>query len=416
MTDLRLALSASEPDVWSFPATHYEAVETLELADDFGDPLGDATSRTGIVVTDASFTLPYNAAADVYQQDILDDLLFSGTRLQSPSGLVTLTTSVIAYDGEIDLPSSTQTITANSPWNQIKDIAVSHLSTEALTISNFVDVQIDTGADPTAHVIDVEAAKRGSITALGSAEDVNVAYLSNEYSWSNTFNVTLGNGTNSFDMAPLLPYFAARVPSLTPMTFNTATQKTLLQLDTGDGQNSITTRECSASIHLGAGVNTVEMWDGHNEVWTSGGRDEISIFSRSPILTAGVATDIGTDLIHVGIEAASVFLDDTYLATMPTTTIEIAATPADRTAPVTTEISYGHYASGLQYGAYSGGDWTHLTIDLHGFAAGSHLSLLQQPIDGYSILSVQDAATGTLRVLDLTGGAPSLNQLHIVWS
>lgn len=415
MTVLRLALSATMPGTWTSHATSYHYTDTIGPADTYGTPVGNPATQMQATVNAGAATLPYAAKNGVYEQQVLTQVDFGGTKLQADSGLVTINsyTNLYGLEGD-DYPGYLQTIVANGPWNLIKDIAVSTLSSQALTIRNFVDVQVDTGTDMSAHLIDIEDAKRGTIVAVGSQEAVTINYLSNEYAWSNTFQVRLGDGSNHLVMGPLGLY-PGLINPLTPMTFNTAPQHTLLQLQTGNGQNVVDTRECSASINLGHGSNTVSMLDGHNEIWSGGGTDTISIASHAAGETIGVDTDIGIDMIHLSAGLETVFLDDTNRATMPHTSVELTALPVGIIAPAAT-IWYGHGASGNMTLPFAGGDWSHLTLDLHGFSAGSHVSLVQHAANGYSALSVQDTHTGATRVVDLVGAAPPLSALHLVWN
>ena len=409
MTTLRLALSAAFPGTWTAFATAYSYADTIGPADVYGNPAGAPASVTQSAATAASVTLPDAADDGDYEQQVFDTVSFGGTLLQSAAGLVTVISYTNLY-GLVtgDAPGTLQTITADGPWNLIKDIAVSSLSAQALTVNNFVDVNVNLGSDPVAHTIDIEDAKRGSVTAGDGSENLTLSYLSNEYSWSNTFTVTLGNGNNSVSMAPLGLYSVEQIQPLTPMQFNTAPQKSLLDLTVGDGTNRIQTEECSATIHLGNGADSLTLINGQNEVFLGGGADTVALYSDT---SAGgsSATVLNTDLLHLGSGNATVFLYDTDAATMPEATIDVSAPQAGMSYGAS-EVFYGHYSPS---NSFVGGDWSHLTLNLQGFSPGSTFTVSARPYENYSTLTVQDASSHLVRSVALIGGAPTASELHV---
>jgi hypothetical protein len=328
--------------------------------------------------------------------------------MSNAAGLVT----VVNYQDLYGLstggaPATLQSITADGAWNQIKDAWVTDVTTDALTVTNFVDTDVDTG-DTAEHTIDIEDAKRGNIVALGQT-NLTIHYLSNEYTWSNEFDVNLGDANNVVFVAPAtLP--EASVVTLQPMTFNSAPQGTLIKLAVGNGNNEIITQEASSNIHLGNGNNTVSVTDGNHNIWLGDGSTTVTVQSNPQIPSiTPLATAVGSDAIYLGSGGAAILLSDDNLATMPQTSVVVPEIPGSSSALPVVMIQYGH----LSYpdDQLIGGDWSHLSIDFTGFAPGSTLNLFNE--SGSQALVATDPVDHAARVITLEGGMPTLAQLHI---
>ncbi len=77
--------------------------------------------------------------------------------------------STITVDSEFFHPDavpgvSMQGIQLDSPWNSIKDIEVTSISSAALDVSGFVDTVINPPNDNNAREVTIEYAKRGAVT------------------------------------------------------------------------------------------------------------------------------------------------------------------------------------------------------------------------------------------------------------
>jgi hypothetical protein len=407
MTMLSLSLTASFPGVWELPASLYRTVTTVAPADPYGNPTGDSTSETIADLETMSLDIGGSVQYSTMQQILLTDLWFDGTAMSNAAGLVT----VVNYqdiDGLDPAPVTSQSITADGAWNQIKDASVTHVTTDALTVTNFVDTDVDTG-DTAAHSIDIEDAKRGNIVALGQT-NLTIHYLSNEYTWSNEFDVNLGDANNIVFVAPATLPEAASVVTLQPMTFNSAPQDTLINLSVGNGNNEIITQEASANIHLGSGNDTVSVTDGNHNIWLGDGSTTVTVESNPQIPSiTPLATAVGSDAIYLGSGGAAIFLSDDNLATMPQTTVVVPEIPGSSSALPVVMIQYGH----LSYpdDQLIGGDWSHVSIDFTGFAPGSTLNLFNE--SGSQALVATDPVDHAARVITLEGGMPTLAQLHI---
>jgi hypothetical protein len=229
-------------------------------------------------------------------------------------------------------------------------------------------------------------------------------------------------GNLHLNVKPMNSVAAAAVEPLTPMTFNTAPQRTVINVDVGNGTgfHVINTEEVSANVHLGPGTTTLNMVDGHNEVWTGTGVSRIDISSRSVFSGPGLATDIGSDLIHFQANSGTVFLDDATKATEPTTTLELTASLSNSaTAPLVAVIS-GHWTGANQTGTLVVGDLSHLTLAFHGFGASHHLNYASSSLPGTStpgtLLTATDPTRASSFSVLLEYQHVGAGQVHVLWT
>jgi hypothetical protein len=78
----------------------------------------------------------------------------------------------------------TLNISLDAAWNTGKDIEVTQLDCYGLTVNGFVDTCVGAVGDDMSHDITVIGAKRGAIDLRNGNNNVNIQYLSNEYTWS----------------------------------------------------------------------------------------------------------------------------------------------------------------------------------------------------------------------------------------
>lgn len=401
MTVLRLSLTSTSPGIWALPATYFGGTDVVSTEDIYGNAAGTLSAAS---VLASAGSLDLGGVLDNRQDLSLTDLWFGGTHLHDAGGLVTVSSYTMQYG-----PADWQTVTADGPWNAIKNIDVSNVSADALAVSNFVDVHVETG-DTAAHTLDIEDAKRGAVTASGST-NLTIGFLSNEYTWSNTFDVSLGNGTNTLAFEPVTQAAAAGIATLEPTRFNTAPQDSLLDLTVGNGSNLIVTEEGSAHITLAGGADTVTMIDGDNVVRLGTGTATVSVLSNPP--APGLVAPITADALRLGTGYASILLSDANGATTPWTTIVVPRPVGPADTGAITFLRYGHDSAAAP-GGFAQGDWSHLTLYLEDFAPGSTLALRPQSGGGVQFVAT-DAADGLSRVLSPIDGPASLAAIHVVW-
>jgi hypothetical protein len=270
-----------------------------------------------------------------------------------------------------------ETIALDAPWNAIKNIAVSNLAAADLTISGFVDVKIDADDDD-AHSLHVEDAKRGEIVTGGGSDRVAVTYLSNEYVWSNLFVIETGDGDDEVLVQPETIAAASEIEASEPMTFNSDPQKTLVDIDTGAGD------------------------------------DLIEVNSTDEPTGAYVLGDIGTAWIDAGPGQDVIAIADGPRAVKATVAFGKGDSGSDAASGDT--LRYGRPADG----AFAGGDLAEIAIDLEGYAEGSTAELTRlgaAPEDAeHMLLTITDAADNHVDVINLYGAAmASASELDLHW-
>jgi hypothetical protein len=397
MATIRFALSAIAPGTGSFDQwdLNWTPTATQYQWSTNGGPL--TTLAAGAV------SLPGSVAA----VDSFNTLAFGGSMVSSPTPLVTVATG--AASG-----ASYQNITLDAVWNTIKDIEVSNLDTQALTVTGFVDTWIQAAGDNSDHVIEVDGAKRGEI-ALGNGNDtVGINFASNETSWSNIFLVNAGDGNDNITIQPESFAAIAAMPTPVGWVFNRTPQSTTALVTVGNGNDRVDL-ESSGVVQVGSGTDAITLVDGVHEVWLGSGNDTVAISSHDLQLpaTAAFSTQRDVNTIFFGSGHASVLIDDSAGNLTPLTNLVIGrgATGGgtDATADV---IRYGHVAGTT--GTFVGGDWSALSIELTGYSPGSTATLVNAPGGDHSDLVVQDAATGAVDMLALYGATPaSLAALHV---
>jgi hypothetical protein len=309
---------------------------------------------------------------------------------------------------------SHQSITMNASWNTIKDIEVTNVDTNVLTVSNFVDTWVSDAADEASRTVVVDGAKRGDI-ALGDGNDnVTVNYMSNESSWSNLFYVTLGNGNDSVTVNP--ESFAAIAATSKPAgwVFNQTPQATTAIISVGNGNDNVSL-DTSGVVQLGSGNDTVGLIDGAHVVYLGAGTDLVNISSHdlSQPATMAFSTQRDSDNVYVNSGHAAISINDSAGGTTPLTNLFISHDETGGGNPDL--ISYGH--TDTTTGQFVGGDFSALTLFLTGYSAGSTATLATGPSPGTELLKIQDALTGGIDTLVLQGAGPaSTAGLHLYFT
>lgn len=306
-----------------------------------------------------------------------------------------------------------ETIALDAPWNAIKNIAVSTLAAADLTVSGFVDVKIDAD-DGAARSLHLEDAKRGEIVTGGGSDRVAVTYLSNEYVWSNLFVIETGDGDDEVLVQPETIAAASEIGASEPMTFNSDPQKTLVDIDTGTGDDLVSLIEASGSIATGEGADRVSVRDGDTSISTGAGDDLIEVNSTDEPTGAYVLGDIGTAWIDAGPGQDVIAIADGPRAVKVTVAFGKGDSGSDAASGDT--LRYGRPADG----AFAGGDLAEIAIDLEGYAEGSTAELTRlgaAPEDAeHMLLTITDAADNHVDVINLYGAAiASASELDLHW-
>jgi hypothetical protein len=256
-----------------------------------------------------------------------------------------------------------------------------------------------------------------------------VNYLSNEYTWSNNFNIAVGDGNDTivvqpetfsamtgaapipWELNPVEGPFGPGTPLPAGWTFNTAPDKTTADITLGSGNNQLELQECSGTITAGSGDSNILLVDGHNNLTLGSGTAIVTMAAYNTAVPApfALATDRGSDTVQIGSGHADISIDDTMTFMTPLTTVTIThGQTGDNTADGPDDIRYGH-GNGSNF---VGGDWSALTLDLAGFSAGSSVTLTQ--VGDHTALTIQDAAGGAADVVNLYGAPLSgIAALHL---
>jgi hypothetical protein len=334
-------------------------------------------------------------------------LAFGPYTLTSPTPLVTED-----FTGPAGV--TTEDVTLNAPWNTIKDVEIKQLDSFSFGANGFVDTWIAAAADNNRHDVTVTGAKRGAIDLGSGNDDVLVYYRSNEYTWSNDFHISVGNGSDLIRVQPESFDHIASTPTPAGWKFNTVPDLTTASISLGSGNDTVETRECSATVAAGSGTTFISVVDGHNMLTLGSGTDMVLISTDRPELEGwAVATDRSSTTVLLGSGHADIWIDDTMQFMTPLTTIVVShgrtgAQAAGAPTDAADAIRYGHGSPN----EFVGGDWSALTFDLVGFSPGSSATLT--PANGHTELDVQDAAGGPADALNLYGIPPSsIAALHL---
>jgi len=280
--------------------------------------------------------------------------------------------NIVAIDSYLSTPSSgpsftEQDITMTWAWNSMKDIEITSVSPQVLTVTGFVDTWINAAAENNDHTISINDVKRGEV-ALGDGNDtllINVA--SNEYTWSNEFNVSIGNGNDTVSVQPEAYSVLANLAAPAGWTFNTAPQLTNADITVGNGNDTVALYEVSGTIQVGSGTDTIHVTDGNSTLWLGTGSDTVTISARNLTVPAPWACDtqVGSSTVNVGSGHADITIDDTTPALTPRTTLNfIHGETGGSTLATADAVHVGHVDTAS--GSFVAGDLTALVIDLAG--------------------------------------------------
>ena len=303
-------------------------------------------------------------------------------------------------------PYFEQVITLMSLWNSVKDIAITNLLADYLSVTGFVDTWINAPHDDKNHVIYVDAAKRGAV-ALGNGHNfLEVGFAANEYTWPSHFDIALGNGNSEISVHPELSSRLAQLRAPPGWRFNSAPQLTTADITVGDGENVITLAEASGTIHVGGGTDTINILDGNSTVWLGSGFASVKVQSAGIEArgTEAFDTQVGTSDIYAGSGYCDISIDNSIPALTPRTTLHFMRGGTGNGSPATADaVHLGHVAPIFQ--SFVGGDLAAVEMDFAGYSPGSTMTLDAANLDGKMVLRVHDAATGGVDRLALYGAA-----------
>jgi hypothetical protein len=197
----------------------------------------------------------YNAPGNGLNQTQIDPITWQPG---SPEHVGPVTTGYSFALGVSDIAA--ESFTLNAPWNTIKDIELAGwFDTDNLSLTGFVDTVIKDPWD-SGFNITVTSAKRGAIELANGDNIINVNYLSNEYARSNHFHIGVGNGNNTIEVHPddYVDYGPGSVTPVPPgWSFNTEPDQTTVGIALGSGNNTVELEECSGTITMGGGTNSI---------------------------------------------------------------------------------------------------------------------------------------------------------------
>jgi hypothetical protein len=288
-----------------------------------------------------------------------------------------------------------QDIKLTTGWNSVKDIEVSSISANILNVTGFVDTWINAPTDNAGHTVFIHDAKRGAV-ALGDGDDsvlINVA--SNEYTWSSTFDIVVGDGNDAVAVRPDDYSAMAELSAPAGYTFNSAPQLTTANVTVGNGDDAVTLMEVSGTIHVGNGNDTISITDGNSAIWLGSGNDTVTVSGENHFGAASFAYDLqpGALTVHFGIGQDDIFIDDLYGP--PVTTLRFMQGNTEGNAPdPTAVVRVGHYNPD---GSFAGGALeNYLFIDTSEFPWQDPWTLSQGPNPGEQLLQVHDSSTGSV--------------------
>jgi hypothetical protein len=409
MTTIRLGLSATSLGQtpgqpwdanWMPMMTGLAWIDSVLPAESSGFPLAGypALGTTFYTASGDSVDLPIDQTPDQYEQDLFINIAFSGA---------TTVSSGVSIDSFLSILTSGQSftqqdITLSTPWNSIKDIEVNNLSSQMLNVTGFVDTWIDAPADNNDHTISINDVKRGAV-ALGDGDDtllVNIA--SNEYTWSNHFAITAGDGNDTVYVIPEAYWVLARIAAPPGETFNSKPQLTTADITVGNGNDLVGLSEVSGTIHVGGGNDTINIVDGNSTIWLGVGNDTVNVGTYASAGPAAWADDtpIGTTTIHVGTGHADITIDDTRNSTtISYTTIDFIHGETGGSAPDV--IRYGH--TDPSTGIFVGGSLSAVVLNLIGYGTGAIAAVLPEPPGVPMTMTVSNPADGINDILTLYG-------------
>jgi hypothetical protein len=411
MTTISFGLSATFPGQtqgqpwdadWTALATALAWIDTV--TQEANGESAQPPDTTYNITNSESLDVPVQEAPGEFEQDTItvDYGTFSLAAAVSIVSLLTVPASGPEF--------TEQDITLNSPWNSIKDVEVSTISSQDLHVTGFVDTWINAPSDNSNHTVSIDEAKRGAV-ALGNGNvAIQIDVAANEYSWSSHFNVNVGNGNDIVNVMPEAFATLANLSAPAGWTFNKTPQLTTADITVGNGNDTIGLAEISGTVHVGSGNDTINISDGNSTVWLGAGSDSVVIntMNNGGLVPWAYDTQVGSSTIHVGAGQADITIDDTTPAWTPVTTIDfIHGETGGSTLGTADVIRYGHV--GPSIGEFVGGDLSALTIDLTGYSPGSTVSLGNTPPGAPMLLQIHDAATGSIDAVTLyagvTGGA-----------
>jgi len=299
-----------------------------------------------------------------------------------------------------------------SPWNSIKDIEISNLSSYSLEVWNFVDTWINAADDNSNHDIVLMGTKRG-VVALGDGSDtVQVNMMANEYTWASNFDIDTGNGNSTITVQPERKFEYVNSYFYAPAgwgPWNQSPQLMTANVTVGNGNNTVGLTEVSGTIQVGSGDDTINIIDGYHTLWLGAGNDTITI---GTLLNQGDAalvardTHDGTDVVHFARGHAVISVDDTYPIFTPSVTLDfIHGETGGSTLATADVVKFGRLDGGT--GNFVGGDLGALTINLMDYSPGSKATLITASAGNPMLLQIQDAATGSIDAIALYGGSPT---------
>jgi Ca2+-binding RTX toxin-like protein len=305
-----------------------------------------------------------------------------------------------------------------SPWNSIKDIEISNLSSYLLEVYRFVDTWINAADDNSNHDILLSGTKRG-VVALGDGNDtVQVNMIANEYTWPSNFDITTGNGNSTITVQPEQKFDYVSDYFYAPAgwgPWNQTPQLMTANVSVGNGNNTIGLTEVSGTIQVGSGDDTINITDGYHTLWLGAGNDTITI---GTLLNQGDAalvardTHDGTDIVHVASGHAVISIDDTYPIFTQSVTLDfIHGETGGSTLATADVVKFGHVDGGT--GDFVGDDLRSLTINLMDYSPGSKATLIAASAGNPMLLQIQDAATGSIDAIALYGSATSVAALNL---
>ena len=418
MTTISFGISATYPGQtqgsswdadWTALAT--ALAWTDSITPETSSPSSQPPATTYGTTTGSSADIPVEDTPNEFDQQTItiDYGAFSIPAAVSVVSLLTIPTGGTAF--------TEQDITLNAPWNSIKDVEVSNISSQYLHVTGFVDTWINAPNDNNNQNVAIDDAKRGDV-ALGNGNDaVQVDVAANEYSWSSHFEITVGNGNDIVNVMPEAYSALASLSAPAGWTFNSAPQLTTADITVGNGNDTIGLAEVSGTIHVGNGNDTINISDGDSTLWLGGGNDTVVINTMNVggLVPWAYDTQVGNSTVHVGAGHADIWIDDTAPAWTPTTTIDfIHGETGGSTSATADVVRYGHFDAGP--GGFAGGDLSALTIDLIGYSPGSTASISNTPAGAPMVLEIHDGAAppGTIDAVVLYSSATASDTLQHV--
>ncbi len=170
--------------------------------------------------------------------------------------------SAVSLDWSADRTAAT--LTLDRAWNTIKNAEVFSFTGTTLTLANWVDAWVHLDND-FGQTIRLDGAKRGEVTTGSGDDTVWIGVDSNSSGWTNHFRVSTGAGNDTVTVTlSTIDYSIA--------SFSTGTYDgrwTTTEIDTGEGNDTVTGGGGADTIRLGAGNDAVTAGRGND--WIDGG-------------------------------------------------------------------------------------------------------------------------------------------------